>query len=71
MIKDTYVESCDGVLAPAVEYRCKKIGTIYIPSITITLKSDFLFRKILLPLYKLSRVNSEQEWYTGSGFWHI
>ena len=37
-----------------VEDRCKNFDTIDIPSISITLKTDFLSREFLLLLYKFS-----------------
>ena len=59
MSKEAYVESGSRVVAPAVEERCKYFGTIDIPSITIMLKADLMFRKILLLLYKFSGGKSE------------
>ena len=61
----------DRIVVPEVEDRCKIFGTIPIPSITTTLKYDFLFINVLLLLYKLSGGGSEIERYTGSGVWHM
>ena len=37
-------ENYDRVVLPAVEDRCKNVGTIATPYITITLKAGFIFR---------------------------
>ena len=50
MSKEAYGEICDRVVAPAVEDRCKNVGTISTPYINITIKDDFLFIKFLLLL---------------------
>ena len=47
----------------------KNFGTSAIPSITITLKADLLFRNFLFLPYKFSGGKSELEWYTFSRFW--
>ena len=47
-------ESDNRILAPEEEDRCKKFGTIDIPTIIITILTDLLFIIILLLLYKLS-----------------
>ena len=54
MIKEGYKENGDRVITPAVEDRCKKIGTIATPSTTIILKAVLIFRELLLLLYKFS-----------------
>ena len=43
--------------------KMKPFGIVAIPSITTTLKDEFLFRNIFLLLLKFSRKNSEIEWY--------
>ena len=46
----------DRILVPAVEERFKNLGTIVIPSIIITLKSDFKFK-----IFSSSSTNSQWE----------
>ena len=55
---------CDRFVAPSVEGRCKNVGIISIPSITINIKADFLFIKI-------SGGGSNLEWRTGSVVWQM
>ena len=56
MSKEAYGENGDMLVVPAVEERCKSFGTISIPSISIILKADYLFRK-----FSSSSTNSQGE----------
>ena len=47
-------ENDNSVFTPAVEERREQFVTVTIPSITITLKPEFLFRIFTLLLYKFS-----------------
>ena len=49
MIKEAYGTSGDRAISASAEYRYKKIGTIAIPFITITLKADFFDQNISPP----------------------
>ena len=59
MSKETSGENGDIIVVPEVEERRKSFGVISIPTITITLKADFLFRNSLLLFYKFSWGDSE------------
>ena len=59
MSMEAYIENGNSIVVPAVDNIFKNFGTIAIPSITITLRADFLFRHFLLLFYKFSGGNSE------------
>ena len=48
IIKDSFGENGDRIVVPAVEEICKNFGTIAIPSITITLKANFIFGRYFI-----------------------
>ena len=59
MSKEVEVESGYRIVATEVEYRRKNFVKIFIPSITISFKSGFLFRNFFLLLFKFSLGESE------------
>ena len=61
MSKDAYEESGYRFMVTEVEERCKVFDTIAIPSITTTLKADFLFRNFFLLILKLPQGKYELE----------
>ena len=70
MSKEEQGESGSRVVLSAAEEIPRNFVTIVTPSITTTLKYDFMFGCFLL-LYKLSGGEYELECYTGSGVRNI
>ena len=52
--KESYGESDDRVVAPAIEDRCKHFCTVGIPFTVVSLKIDVMFIYFILLLYNSS-----------------